>query len=140
MKQKQLSKKYTLPAGLGIGLLVSIGTTLVMSCVLSWLVHGEQLLESAANYGVLAILLISPAIGAAVAAALIKEKRLIVCMASAACYIILLLACTALFFGGQYQGIGVTVLVVLGGCVGIGLLGLKEEKTRFSARHKIKNR
>lgn len=140
MKQKQLNKKYTLPAGLVIGLLVSIGTTLFMSCVLSWLIHSEQLLESAANYGVLVILLISPAVGAAVAAALIKEKRLIVCMASGVCYIILLLACTALFFGGQYQGVGVTVLAVLAGCIGIGLLGLKGERTRFPARHKIKNR
>ena len=36
------------------------------------------------------------------------------CLAAGGGYYLCLLAITALFFGGQYQGVGVTALMVLG--------------------------
>ena len=41
---------------------------------------------------------------------------------------LLLLSIAALFFGGQYEGMGVTAFVILGGCLAVVLLGLKGEQ------------
>jgi dolichol kinase len=51
-----------------------------------------------------------------------------VCLISGMIYFCVLLSITALCFGGQYQGIGVTGLVVLCGSCCAGLMGLREKK------------
>ena len=46
------------------------------------------------------------------------------------CYYLTMLAMTALFFGGQYQGMGVSAIIVLAVCVVIAFLPLKNSQAR----------
>ena len=78
--------------------------------------------------------------GAAVAVGKIKRRRVYVCLLSGGIYYGILLAMTALFFGGQYQGMGVTALLVLAGSGLVALLGLRGEKGAKPRRRKIGNR
>jgi hypothetical protein len=75
------------------------------------------------------VILLSAALGAFVAQQLVKHRKIVVCLASGAVYYVLLMATTALFFGGQYQGMGVTFGMVLAGTGSIGLIVTNKKKT-----------
>ena len=130
----------SVPRGVCIGVLVSLFITLIGAGVISWLLSGEKIPEGTQNYGVVLILLLSSAAGAGTAIAVSKAKRLVVSLLVGGGYYLILLACTALFFDGQYQGVGVTALVILAGCIGTVLAGQLPIKKPAASRHKYKNR
>lgn len=130
----------SVPAGIGVGILVSLFTTLIGTGILSWMLSGEKLQENAQDYGTVLILLLSSIAGAGTSVIVCKAKRLIVSLLAGIGYFLFLLACTALFFGGQYQRIGVTALVILAGSLGVVLVGQVPAKKHTSTRHKYKNR
>lgn len=112
-----------IPAGLTLGAVASIAVTLLLSGVSAWLILNGRLPEQAVGYCAMVILLLSSAAGAAVAAARVKRLRFQICMAAGAIYYVLLVTMTAMFFGGIYDGMGVTALMVLCGCGLVILLG-----------------
>ena len=82
------------------------------------------------GYGIILTLLLSTIIGAWISVGRIQRLRMQMCMLSGLCYYLTLLAMTALFFGGQYSGVGITALVVVGGCGTVAILGLGGGKGR----------
>lgn len=126
--QKVTGRAASIPIGVGIGVLISLLITILGATVVAWLILTGRIAEGNIGYGSIVILLLSSGIGAYTAWKLIKHQRLLVCMVQSAVYYLVLLGCTALFFGGQYQGMGVTALVVLAGCGSVILLGLRREK------------
>lgn len=128
----------TMPGGLAMGWGVSLAATLVGSALTAWLISGEKMAQTSVGYASLIILLMSAVLGAAVSWGRIRHRRMLVCLLSGTIYFLTLLCVTALFFGGQYQGIGVTALAVLGGSLGYGLLGLRGKKSGYSRRRKIR--
>lgn len=127
-----------MPVGLAVGLGVSLGTTLLGCAVLAWLIGRETVPQSGIGYGSLVILLTASLLGAGVACGRVKRRRMLVCTLSGLCYFASLVCMTALFFGGQYQGMGVTALVILAGSLCIGLLGLRGEGSRNRRRRKTR--
>lgn len=130
----------SMPAGLALGLCASLAVTIVGSILAANLVLKEMLPENGIGYCSMVILLVSSVLGAVVSVNRIKHRRLYVCTLSGAVYYASLLAVTALFFGGQYQGMGVTALMVLAGCGVVALVGVKGEKRGTSRRRKFKHR
>lgn len=125
--RKVKGKALSMPVGLVLGLGVSLVVTLVGSGVITYLVLGEKMGENVIGYGAMVTVLLSAALGALTAVGRIKRRRLLTCLACGGCYFGALLSMTALFFGGQYQGMGVTALLVLGGAGSVALLSLKGE-------------
>lgn len=116
----QYSKKHTgrassMPNGLLTGVAVSLGAIFVGAAVTAKLMDMEKLDESAVGYAVMAILLLASFLGSYVSGKRIKRQYLLVSGLSGAICIAVLLSITALFFGGQYEAVGVTVLLVLCG-------------------------
>lgn len=128
VNKKVTGKARSMAAGLAVGLAVSMVLTLTGAALAANLVMSEKIEEDAIGYAALAVLILSALCGAWVAAALTKRRWMIVCLGLGGIYYLTLLATTALFFGGQYQGVGVTALAILGGCGAVGLLGLRTEK------------
>lgn len=126
----------SMPGGLAMGGLVSLGITLAGSAILAWLVDEEMMAMESIGYGIMVMLLGASFLGAVTAYGKIRRRRLLVCAASGLVYIGILLSITALFFGGQYSGVAVTVLLVLAGSVAAGMLGLGQG--RGGRRKKIK--
>lgn len=124
--RKISGKAATLPGGVGIGAVTALGWTLVGSAVLAKLIELEKLPETAVGYGAMVILLTASFLGAVIAYHKVKKHRAQVSLLTGAAYYLTLLAMTALFFDGQYTGMGVTALVILAGSGGAVLLGLQK--------------
>ena len=129
-----------MPLGLGIGLAVCMALTMAAAAISANLILTEKIGAGAIGYCAIVTLLLSSAVGAWLAAVLVKRRWMIVCMGVGCAYFLTLLAITALFFGGQYQGIVVTALVVFGGCGAVGLLGLKAGGESKKHRKKYRSR
>lgn len=130
----------SMPAGLAIGLAASLSITLLCTALIANLILSEKMNEAALGYGAMAILLLSSGAGSLIASVLIKHRWLLVSLGAGGIYFLTLLAITALFFGGQYQGIGVTALMILAGSGTVGLLGLKQGKRHSFKRKKYRSR
>ncbi len=115
-----------MPVGFAIGAGVSLGITLLLAVIVAKLVDSGTLTEASIGYCAMVILLLSALAGSLAAWGRIKRRRIMVCGIAGGLYYLLLLAMTASFFGGQYQGMGVTALMVLCGCAGAALMGLRQ--------------
>ena len=130
VNQKVTGKAVSIPVGIAIGCAVSLLITVLGSVMVAKLISDEVLVDTAIGYGAMMIVLLASALGAAISATKTKRLRLQVCLLAGAVYYGALLAVTALFFGGQYQGMGVTALLVLAGTGTVILLGAREKKPR----------
>ena len=126
VNRKPTGKAMSIPGGLAVGALFSIGATLLLTAVLAKLVEGETVQQENIGYGVMVILTVSAFTGALVSFGRIKRQRLLVCGLSGLLYFAILMSMTALFFGGQYSSVGVTALLILLGSAVAALLGLKQ--------------
>lgn len=140
-----INKKVTgtaasMPAGLALGCCVSLAVTITGAVIAANLILKEVIQESGIGYCSMLILLLSSVLGALTSVKRIKHRRLYVCILSGLIYYGLLLGMTALFFGGQYQGMGVTGLIVLAGCGSVALTGLRKEKSHGQRGRKFPSR
>lgn len=124
---KTTGRAMSMPGGLAVGGGVSLGITLAGCGLLAWLVGSERIDSQNIGYWIMALLLLGSFIGAVVACGRIKRQRLLVSVMSGAVYMGILLSITALFFGGQYDGVIVTTILVLGSSLAAGLLELRQE-------------
>ena len=127
MKKKPLrtGRAMTIPGGALLGAGSALLWTLITSGLLGWLIHTEKLTEDTVGYGSMLILLTASILGSSVSYRKTKRQRAISCLSAGGCYLLFLFSITAMFFGGQYTGIGVTVLLVLGGTAAAIFLGLE---------------
>ena len=118
----------SMPVGVATGTLVSLLTTGGASGLLTWLILNGKAPEASTGYITMGILLMSTILGTLLSAAKIKRRWMLVSCITGMLYFLALLSCTAIFFGGNYQGVGVSALVVLVGSLLTGFVGLKREK------------
>ena len=119
--QKPTGMSSGMPGGLALGVLAAMVLTVLLGCLLAMLIGREMLPEENVGYGVMAVLFVSSAIGSTVAYKRIRHRRLMVFILSGICYLVTLTGLTALFFGGQYEGIFPTAMLIIGGS-GVGFL------------------
>ncbi len=131
MDRKPTGRTSSMAGGLTAGGCVSLTTTLAAVALLAKLVDMERVAWENVGYGIAAALLLSSYLGAITAYGKIRRQRLMVCTAAGAVYFGILLSVTALFFGGQYEAVGVTAALVFGGSTTAGLIGLREQKGRI---------
>ena len=124
MGMKKTSAKITsnLPAGISLGLLVSILFTLISAAGITQLVTKEKIAENNIGYLILAVLLLSTMVGAWTAVIRTKRLRLQVCLLEGAGYFLAMLAIAAMFFGGRYQGVLPSAMTILTGCLLVAFL------------------
>lgn len=133
---KPTGRALSMPAGLTLGAVVSLGITLLLTALIAKLVESEYMQQTQIGYGVMVMLMAASFLGALSAAGKIKRQRLVVCALSGLVYFGILMSITALFFGGQYEAVGVTGILVMGSAM---LAVLAESRTkRRGNRRKIK--
>lgn len=140
VNKKVTGTASSMAGGLALGAAISLGVTLIGAWISAFLIAKETLAESSIGYCAMVIIFLGALVGSSVAIGRIKTRRGYVCAASGAIYYGLLLSMTALFFGGQYTGMGVTALIVLAACGTVLLMGLKQGRGAASRRHKIRHR
>lgn len=120
--KKTTGTALSIPAGLGLGVLVSITVTLLGVTVIAWLLSAERIEEGSIGYIAMGILSIAAILGCLTAVGKTKRLRLQISMLSGACYFLTLLAITALFFGGRYQAVGTTLAIIVVCCALVAFL------------------
>ena len=130
INQKVTGTAVTMPVGICIGCVVSTALTILGAGLVAKLIDMEVLRENAIGYGAMMIILLASISGAGIAVTKIKKRMLQVSAMVGLLYYAMLLAMTALFFGGQYQGMGVTALMILAGCGVVVLIAGREKKTK----------
>lgn len=131
--QKRTGTAVSVPAGLALGAVVSLSITIGLSAIIALLAEKEIIPENTIGYGVMILLFLAATAGTATANGKIKRRKLLVSALSGVVYYVILLSITALFFGGQYQGMGATALMVLAGC---GLQLFTGQQGRGGQKHK----
>ena len=111
-----------------------------MTAVTAYLEEKSVIRDTGVGYCAMVTLLLSALLGAMTAAGKIKRQRLVVCMVSGLCYFLMLICMTALFFGGQYSGVGVSALLIAGASAAAAFLKNPGRKSTSVRKRKIKNR
>ena len=136
--QKVTGTATTIPVGLLWSGLVSLGITILGSAVAAWLVLNRRISPDGVGYCAMGILLLASIAGAVTAIRKIKRLRFQMSMAAGAVYYGCLVVITALFFGGAYHGLGVTALLIFGGCGTVALMGSPQQGRRPSLKNSRK--
>ena len=113
-------------------------TTLLAVAIGASLIAKEVVTQEHIGYCSMIALLLGAMAGTVTAVKKIKHRKLMVSMLSALVYVVILLSVTALLFGGQYSGVGVTVIMVLcGSLIGLILSNGKEGRGLPRRRRKF---
>ena len=112
--RKQMSNRGKLLRTLAVGVCVSMISLLAATFILSMLIYHERISVNGINCGTLFILMISALFGSCAAIKSYGEKRVRIGALAGLLYGVVLLGITALFFDGRYQGVVVTLFLVLG--------------------------
>ena len=128
----------SMPIGVAAGVGVAVLLLLAGSALAAWLMQSGNMKEDGIGYGAMTILLVSSIAGVWTAMRVVKHNALVVGLSTAAAYFILLLGMTAIFFGGQYQGIIPTGIMIFGGSIGAVLVGNRAGGNRIPRRHKTR--
>lgn len=115
-------------AGLAMGLGASLLLTVIVLTITAKLIQKEMIPEESVGYGIMISLLLGSFGGAVTGAMMIQRRKGIICLSAGALYWAALIAITALFFGGQYQSVGVTGVLILAGAGAAALLTVKEKR------------
>ena len=127
-------KTMSVPGGLAIGAAAGMVTTAAFSGAIAFYLNCEKISWSQAGYWIMGMLFLASFIGAKAAYGAIKRQRLAVSMLSGLLYWGLLLGLTALFFGGDYEAIGVTGALI-GAGTGTAAL-ISGQNRRISGRNR----
>ena len=136
MKIKSTARGHavSVPVGIAWGTGAAMILTTFLSISAAWLIHKGIAEQNTVGYFAMGILLISSLCGAAVAKEKVKNKRMLVTGLTGLCYFVCLLSATAVFFGGQYTGMGVTGLLILAGSGTAALAGKNGSRRRKKVR------
>lgn len=138
VKQTGLAK--TMPYGLFLGVLGAVAATLAGAAVTAKLMDQQILETEQTGYAVMVILIAASWLGARISRGAVKRQKAKVCLLTGGCFFLVLTAATALLFGGRYDGVGETALLVFCGSM-LAILGNQHNENRRNRRKpKIRNR
>ena len=117
VNRKVTGKAASVPAGVAMGIISASLITLAGAAVTALLIDKEILQWAHISYAVLITVVCSAWVGATVSYVKIKRRKVVMCLTTGIFYFCILLCFTALFFGGQYSGVGETALLIFCGSV-----------------------
>ena len=121
------------------GVVISGISMLTLTAILTTMVMRGFIASDNIKYGIVAILLLSSAIGSWKTKG--KGRGIFTEILSVGvCYFVMLLAITALVFRGEYSAVAVSAGVILTGCVAPLLLGKNRGNVGKTRRSKISRR
>lgn len=112
--QKVTGRSSSLGSGIAAGVAVALASTLLLGALLAFFISREVVQQENLGYGVMVILFLAAALGCRLAYRKIKHRRLLVFFLTALGYLVSLTAITALFFGGRFEGIFPTAMLIIG--------------------------
>ena len=127
VNRKPTGTAKSMPVGLAIGWTAAILITAAACGVLAELILSGKAGWGTMGYGAMGTLLAASYAGAAVSCRMIMHRKLLVCILSGVIYLCSLTMITALMFGGKFDAVWVTALLVAGGTAAAGLVHCAEK-------------
>ena len=121
-KKQYQSKEKSVLYSVGIGSIISLITLLAGALIVTLLITNQSIDESAAGYGVMAVMFLSSMVGCFASVLMHRSKVMIVSICTSLTFVILLLAITAMFFFFFYNDIPITLLVITGSGISTALV------------------
>lgn len=142
MVRNHLATGRAMPMFLGIalGLIVAMGTMIVAAAVIAWLTLSGKMPLTALGYVIMVVHGIAVSLGGCAACGTIKRRKMMVCWIIGGGYLMCLIGCTALFFGGQYQGVPVAAIVILATSALAGWIATRGDNAKIKGYKKYGNR
>ena len=119
------------------GITGSFFATVAATAIFAVFISKELIAEETIDSCSTVVLLVSAITGSSIAITKSDKKTLIGIYVGTA-YLAVLMIITGIFFGAQYQMIGVTSLIVLFGCIFTAILRKNDGKNRRFRKSKIK--
>ena len=126
--------------GMLTSLAISAGWTLVFSLLGAVLVSYEQMAQERIGLWAIVTLVTASALGGVIAAWRIKRYRMQMAGLHGVIYFVFLVLLNLLCFGGQFEGMGVTLTFVLIGSLAAGLLSNRSTGKGSSGRRRKSHR
>lgn len=126
--KKVFGRAGSMPKGLALGTTAALVLTVGYAILMTQLILTETVDMTALGYGSMILLPVVSAVSAWIAVSIIKRKRMQVCLLSGGVYFTVLALINIFFFGGQFQGVLVTVALILAGVLVVGVMGLRGER------------
>ncbi len=127
-------------AGLALGAAVALGILFVLALAIAWMALSGKMPIGAVGYGVMTAHLLAVCAGCLVAGNGIKRRKWLVSLLVGCIYFLCLIGCTAMFFGGQYDGFGATAIVVFLPAIVLGWLMARGDNAGTNRYKKYRNR
>lgn len=127
--KKITGKAMPIPMGVGVGILSAALITMASSAVTTWCILYEKVPVRMTGYLSMTILLSSTLIGSVLAITKVKRRKMLVSLLTGGGYLLLLFIINAVFFGGHYEGTGVSTLIILTGAIIAGLAAVKNRNS-----------
>ena len=134
MKRNTSKSANKVLKGAAVSLLVCMITTLIGISISAYMIHKELIDQNSGEIVTMVVLTVSSAAGALTAMQKIKGLMIPITLLSVMTYILMLFSVTALFFEGQYNGVGRVVSAILLG----GVIALAVRKITGSSKNKYK--
>jgi len=128
----------SVPGGLALSAGISIGITLLLSGILAKLMDIQKLTWEQAGYWIMAMLFLSAFAGAKSAVGTVRRRRMAVSVMSGALYWGCLLCITALFFGGKFDAVPETALIIIAGSGCAAMISAPETRPGRNKKRKRK--
>lgn len=139
MERKRKGTAVSMPVGLMWGGGVSLAVTLIGSGVLAKLLDAEIIQWETAGYMIIGMLMLAAFLGSCTAWKKIKRRKLQAALTAGGVYWLLLIGITALFFGQQYEAVGVTAAVIFAGSACAAMLGIRPERGGKSRKYRSRH-
>lgn len=135
---KVTGRASSLGGGIAAGVAAALSLTLLLGALLAFFISREVVQQECLGYGVMIILFLAAALGSRLAYGRVQHQRPLVFLLTASSYLVSLTAITALFFGGRFEGIFPTAMLIIGGSGAAFLLpgqGREPGKHRKFSKH-----
>lgn len=135
VNRKATGLAVSIPKGMMISGLLSLVLTLCMSGIIAYVIENEMMDEMNIGYAIMLMLIVTSYLSATIAWRKIKHRRMLVCTLAGMIYFGILLSITALFFGGQYDAVLETVLLIMCGSA-LAMLPIKKTGRKYWKKRK----
>lgn len=139
MKANRSMAAQELWKGIIWGISVSAVATLAGTAIMSGLIMQETITEIWIGYCAMTVLLLSSVLGVWVGIRKQGRNNFVAALGISAAYFSLLLFLNAALFGASYEGVGVTLLIILGGGIATYLAAGRKSKPKHKPGRKFKH-
>lgn len=135
MKMKS-GRAASVPAGLGMSLMATIIITASATALIAIMLSRKTIEWANIGYWIMTVLLLASFLGGKVAINAIKTQKYLVSLMSGILYWMFLLCITALLFGGHYNSVLETGLLIVAGSTAAALLQFPQRVHRMQTKHR----